>query len=206
MSSLNKVNPTFTVHSRRRLAGGTNNNFSINIELVKGHKYDLSAITRLNLPKTYYTISNNNDSFVLDEILSSATVTIPHGNYNICNFPAVLQEELIAASPNSWNYRVVYNNITKKLEITVFGNSEQPIFDFSNTFIGQQMGWLEEPSDTFVADFLESKHTVNFQKTQFIAILSDIALNTGTLDYSRRPRVSRHRQFFRPGHRNRRLH
>lgn len=176
---LNKDSPNFTVFSRERL-NGTISNFTYNIELQKGHSYDLCALTRFTMPKTYYTISSGNNTLTVQENgISSFGITIPDGYYNVYNFPPLLESLLNNNSVQGLGYTVVYSEITKKLTITQYGQIALGSITF-NSYLSNIMGF-ESPTNA-VAFPVVSVRPVNFQKTQYIAIVSDLASNNGAID------------------------
>lgn len=179
MSGLNKENPNFTIFSRNRI-NGTISDFSINIQLLNGHPYDLCALTRFTMPKTYYTISAGNNTLTVQENgLSSFGITIPNGYYNVYNFPPLLESLLNAGSVQGLGYTVSYSEITKKITITQYGAIALGSITF-NSYLSKIMGFT---SPTLAIAFpVVSQKPVNFQKTQFIAIASDLGSNDGAID------------------------
>jgi len=183
--ALYKESPNFTVFSKKRNFGEISD-FGYSIQLINGHSYDMCALTRLMLPKTYYTISSTNNTLILGEIGVFVTVTVPDGYYNSVNFPGILKGLLEAASPNNLGYEVTFIELTKKLTITCYGTTGSVSITFSSR-LSNIMGFADNSAYAFTYQgssiwTLTSVKSVNFQRTQFISLASDIATNDGAND------------------------
>src|SRR5207248_3322004 len=135
----------------------------------------------------------------LQEGVSSATITIPIGNYSRSSFLKQLQSLLNSASPNHWTYAISVPNTlatgdTGLYTYTVTGNTSQPQFNIGK-YLYEQLGFESNTIYTFSGGTLTSVNVVKFQLEDSIFIHSDIAnngtdnvlqeiLSVDTLDYS----------------------
>jgi hypothetical protein len=75
------------------------------------------------IPKTYYLIPPDSNTFTLNENSTEVTITIEPGNYTLKRFRASLETILNAMSPNRYAYSVGYPGVnepdTGKLTFTV---------------------------------------------------------------------------------------
>src|SRR6185312_10323063 len=101
----------FYINSRDRTSG-TDGNFSAIVQIPQTQAFDSVVVLDVLIPKSYYLVQTNQNTFTLQEGSQQATVTIPVGNYNRNNFQSVLQTQLRAASPNGWVHSVTYPNTT----------------------------------------------------------------------------------------------
>jgi hypothetical protein len=75
-------------------------------------------VLEAEIPFSYYTINQNNNSFTLSEsLIGSTTVTIPEGNYNSTTITSTLSTLLSGASLAARTYSCSYSNTTGKLAI-----------------------------------------------------------------------------------------
>ena len=194
-SSIGKNRPTFIVNSKDR-SSGTTEDFFYRLPLSKNDGFDAVSISSIQIPKTFYTLSEGRDgddnTFVLSELGLDITITIPEGNYNVFNFPIVLKQNLDAASfllGHSWRYIITYpdrltETDTQKFTFEVLGSGGNfPTFTLSDNRIREMMGLDCESGCTFsvIAGKIKliSEYAVNFQWTQYITVKSSIANNAG---------------------------
>src|ERR1700722_15707103 len=98
----------FYVDSHQRLSG-TLSDFTFQFDL-QGQNYDYAVVLQATIPKSYYLVQNGQNTFQLQELTSTVTITMPIGNYSRSSFRAQLQTSLNASSPNSWAYVVSIPN------------------------------------------------------------------------------------------------
>ncbi len=179
--------PTYVIDSRNRLSGNTND-FTYIINVKTDHKFDNFCVVQAQIPKSYYLIdsSRSDTTFILQEGLSQAIISIPDGNYNIYSFQPVLTSALNAASPNGYTYSISYPNgqvaaQTNKYTYSVSGNSGvQPSFVFgpgiTSRGITNLMGFLpDDITYNFSGNMLISNVTLRFQHTFYLQIKSSSA-------------------------------
>lgn len=173
----------FYINSRNRISG-TNSNFSYAIEIDRTKSYTHVCCLQLSIPKSFYLIQEESNTFTLQEGILSATITIPKGNYNINSLESNLTTLLNTASPNGWTYSITYPNTNTsadsgKFTYSVSGNSGvQPQFIFT-TYLYEQLGFEQNSTNTFVANSLESVNVLNLQREGTLYLYSNIANNGG---------------------------
>lgn len=177
------------VDSSNRLSG-TASDFSFNINLDLTQKYDSVVMTSALLPKSYYLITDNNNSFILNENGVDHVITIENGCYILSAFRTEITRVLnVARPPNAWTYVMSFPSIasqanTGKWTWTVTGNGGiQPSFRFTNKLF-LQMGFHENTTNTFVNDTLTSTHVIKLQVEDTLYVCSDIveASSSSTLN------------------------
>ena len=176
---------TYFIDSGERVAGTSNAFQSAPINLGVTNRYDSVILSQVVIPKSWYNVPQNYNTFTLKEKGVSTTITIPVGNYNKNNFQVVLAALLTAASPNGKTYTITYPNIntqadTGKYTFTVtpwtIGDSFQFIFNSQSMF--QQMGFDASSTNTFntTTGVLTSSNVINFQIISSIFITSDLCV------------------------------
>lgn len=172
----------YYINSRNRLSG-TNSNFTYKID-IKDVEPDRIAVLQANIPKSYYLIQDDANSFTLDENGSSVEVTITAGNYSRSTLKTALQSQLNSLSPNGWTYAITFPTASTtvddgKYTFTVSGNSSiQPSFIFSSSNnMFEIMGFDSGSTNSFVADSLKSSNVINLQKENSVFIHSDLCTN-----------------------------
>ena len=84
--------------------------FTYTINLPSQHRFNRICLTRIILPKSWYTVHIGQNTFVLNEGKQSVTIVIPPANYNRRSFALVCQQALSAASPNGFTYEITFPN------------------------------------------------------------------------------------------------
>jgi hypothetical protein len=177
--SLIKDKQLYYVDSHQRLSG-THSDFSFYFDVT--NEYDYAVVLQANIPKSYYIVDINENTFILNEINLSATITLPIGNYSRNSFKAQLQTSLNASSPNGWSYTVNIPNSsitadTGLYTYTVTGNGGvQPQFIIGN-FLGEQLGFDSNTTNTFIGNTLVSVNVVKFQAKDSLFIHSNMCSN-----------------------------
>jgi hypothetical protein len=172
----------FYINSLNRNTG-TSSQFSISIQMPTHEQYDACVVTAATVPISYYLVSNNYNTFNLQENGQIVTITIPAGKYNLNSFCTVVPNLLNAASPNRWTYAMTYNtsftqNNNGMINYTVTGNSSQPSFIFTaQNALNEQFGFSSGSTVTFTTGTLQSSNVVSFVNEQIIYIHSDIVSN-----------------------------
>lgn len=169
----------FYVDSHNRLSG-SHSDFNYQFDF-QGQNFDYAVVLQATIPKSYYLVQNGQNTFNLQELSSTVTISLPIGNYSRSSFKAQLQTSLNAASPNGWTYTVSIPNTavtadTGYYTITVTGNSGQPSF-IIGTYLYEQLGLNPNTTYTFVSNSLTSVNVVNFQLQDSLFIHSDLSNN-----------------------------
>ena len=106
--SLIKSKKLFYIDSHNRLSG-THSNFTYQLD-YKNEDYDHCVVLQASIPKSYWLIQNNQNTFTLDEISNQVTISIPVGNYSRSSFAYQLQYQLNTNSPNHYTYQISIPN------------------------------------------------------------------------------------------------
>lgn len=168
----------YYVDSRNRIEG-TDSDFLFSIKIPSEEKYTHVCILNAVIPKSYYLVRSNKNTFHINENGTVSLVTIPVGNYSRRSFQSVLQTQLNAASIG-WTYTITYPNTsteadTGKYTYTVTGNGGvQPQFIFT-TNVFEQLGFNQNTTVTFVGDTLTSSNVIKMQQEDALFLHSDIA-------------------------------
>jgi hypothetical protein len=177
------------INSNDRLTG-TSSDFQIDLHVgaQSGAVYSRVCVIQLSIPKSFYTVRANFNSFILDEGGLQQTVTLDPGNYNLDAIIVAAKNKLDAASVangNSWVYGVSYPAYTEpatgKLTFTVSGNGGvQPLFIFgpdSASIVNEQLGFLENTSNAFVANTITSVSVINLNSAFSVQLISNCTDN-----------------------------
>ena len=169
----------FYIDSHSRLSG-THSNFTYQLD-YKNEDYDYCVVLQASIPKSYWLIQTNQNTFTLDEISNQVTISIPVGNYSRSSFAYQLQYQLNANSPNHYTYQISIPNSqtgdTGFYTWTVSNNSGvQPRFIFTD-FLYEQFGFEPNSSYVFTDNTLTSINVVKFQLEDSVFLHSDIATN-----------------------------
>ncbi len=163
------------VDSSRRI-GGDDNDFTYNIE------HDVKDCDRIVLAsgafaRSSYTIPEDQNFFTLQEGLQTEPVIVTPGLYTRRTFMPTIVTALNAASPNDWVYACSYSALTNRWTFTVTGNGGvQPSFIFDE-FLYEEMGFLHDTTNAFVANSITSAAMVNFGSSARIYVYCDMCRN-----------------------------
>lgn len=172
----------YYINSRNRI-GGTDSDFTYNIDMKGLHEPTHVALLRAYIPKSYYSIQSGSNTLTLDEDGTTEIITLPEGNYSVNSLKTKLKALLDTASPNGWTYTITTPSTTSqpqtgKLTFSVSGNSSvQPSLVFEDGLY-EQLGFEANSTNDFVADSLVSTNVINLQAEQTLFIHSDIIQDT----------------------------
>ena len=177
MSFISGKHQIFYINSRNRISG-TNSDFQYKIALNSNLDFNKVCVLQALIPKSYYLIQANKNTFTLTEGLDDVIITVPVGNYNRRSFQTVITGLLNSSSPNNWTYSILFPNEniegdTGKYTFVVVGNDSQPSFTFAS-YVYEQLGFEPNSVNTFVADQLNSKNVIKLQKEDSVFIHSNI--------------------------------
>lgn len=165
--------------------GGTNSNFLSQPVDLGINKYDSVCLVQASIPRSFYNVATNYNTFTLYEPTATKTITITltPASYNKINLASVLATTLTAASlasGNGWTYSVSYPASTVgdtfKYTFSVSGNATQPQFIFT-TNLNRQLGFEENTTYTFSANSLTSANCINLSYITRAFIKSNVCLN-----------------------------
>lgn len=163
------------VNSANRVSG-TSSNFVIDVssQVRYPNNYDRIALLALSCPKSYYLINSTNDTFTINEVTGGLkTVTITNGNYSLSTMVTFLNTAINAVT--SYTYVVTSSQSTGKITFTVSGATGNPVFDFSGSTSPYAILGFDQESYTMSANMLTSVNVVNFQLTNTIQLMCDMA-------------------------------
>lgn len=169
------------INSRKRLSG-TDADFTFKVDL-RGLSKNATHCTVLqaNIPKSFYMVQENYNTFELTEEAGNdtVTITIPPGNYNRLTLKTTVANLMTANSPNSHTYTIsippssggddgkyTYRCTGYTLESGITVSSDSNIFEL--------LGFANGSSNSFVDGVLESSNVVKLSKEDSIVIHSDI--------------------------------
>ncbi len=170
------------INSVNRIAG-TSSAFSVGVQIPTTEDYDRCVVTQASIPISYYLIPQGYNTFQLTEGVSTVTISIPVGNYNINSFCSIVQGLLTTYSPNRWTYTMTFpqpysQTSTGLITYTVTGSTSNPSLVFNaKNFLHEQFGFNIGSTVTFNSGTLTSINVVNFINETTLFIHSDIVDN-----------------------------
>jgi len=163
------------INSNNRISG-TSSDFTIDVssQVRYPNNYDRVALLAFSCPKSYYLINSTNDTFTITETSGGLkTVTITHGNYSLSTMVTFLNTAINLVT--AYTYVVTSSTSTGKITFTVSGATGNPVFDFSGSSSPYAILGFEQESYTMAANVLTGVNVVNFQLTNTIQLMSDMA-------------------------------
>jgi len=162
-------------------SSGTSSDFTYNINLRPGNEFNRVTLLQAGIPKSYYSVQNGQNTFILTELAVPTTISLPIGTYTRAALASTLTGLLTGASPHSWSYSVTFPNAAKDVDnglytYSVTGNTGQPSFTFIANSIGELLGF-GQTTYTFTGGVLDSANVVNLQPFQCLQIHSNIVQN-----------------------------
>jgi hypothetical protein len=173
----------FYINSKDRI-NGHNSNFTIKLDHInKNTNFTHVAVLQAVIPKTYYLVSTNNNTFILQEGDVQVTIQIPIGNYSKPSFKNIIPALMNANSPGGFIYQIRDDNIlvgpdTGKFTYSVSNNAGiQPTL-IMNSEVSEQFGFATNSSNSFINNNLVSTQFINFSLENIIYVHSNICQNT----------------------------
>lgn len=177
---------TIYVNSYYMRVSGSDSQFSINLNLPKGKKYNSISVSDIVIPKSYKLIDEKNNTLILIENNVEITITFDVGNYTAEQFMKRLSSLLTSSSLNSivYNVRMYKSNIcdTGLMQFQADNNTNNyPIsFKIYNN-ISYLMGFdwpliigSKDPIiKNFTSNILLSEQTINFAYTNNLYLTCD---------------------------------
>ena len=167
----------FFINSENRVSG-TASDFTYLLEIDPNKEYTHTSLISCSIPKTFYSIQENYNTFILVENSVETTITMPAGNYTRNSFALVLKTKLNATSPNNWVYSITYPNIARTNDtglysFSVAGNTSQPSFQVGS-YLNKQLGFAVDSTQTFISNSLTSTCVSNLNPENNLIIHSNI--------------------------------
>lgn len=169
--------PVILNFSSKDRISGTNSNFqSLPIDLGVNN-YDSVCLLQASIPRSFYNVPSNYNTFTLSENGILKIVTIPPGSYNRINFQNVLQSSINAVA--SYVYTVSYPNTAVQgdtFKYTFSVNNPNPVRFIFTSSLFRQIGFNENSNNLFVAQSLTSTNCINLAYVTRAFIRSDVCL------------------------------
>ena len=173
---------------------GTNTHFSHSVNLPKQNNFDSICVLQASIPKSFYLIAPENNTFFLQEFgFAPVTITIPIGNYTRRSFGIKLQVLLNAASPNLYFYQVGVPNTATEPDTGKYNFSVQtsvlnpaipanaPSLIMEESFQpSESLGFDPYSTNVFFNGNLESTNVCRLQAKNTLFIKSNAVDNGGT--------------------------
>ena len=183
--SLIETKKTFYINSHYRLTGKSSN-FTYYIPILPTDDFDHVSLLQATIPKSFYTVRINLNTFTLQEGTQQVTITVPIGNYSRRSLQATVQSLLNAASPNGITYQISWPDTssasTGKYTFTCSNvGGIQPVFIFQ-TNMYKQLGFDSGSTNSFVNFSLTSTNVINLQPDPLLYLHSDVCSNSNAND------------------------
>ncbi len=182
------ITPNYFVYvdSRKRLGGvGTDSDFTYTMNFPPDVTYDRVTVLDLLCPKSYYLIQAGYNTFQLQELTTTITVSVPLGCYLLGAFQTTITNLLNINSPNGWSYAMTYpvssGPDTGMWTFTVSGNSGQPSLIFDDQLF-EPFGFLSGTTNTFVSNTLVSTCVIKLQAEDRLILHSSMVNNPSNDD------------------------
>lgn len=180
-NSTNSFPVVIPFNSKDRTSGNASSFTSMPTDIGL-NTFDSVVLLASSIPKSWYNMPSNYNTFTLTEKSVNTTITITPGNYNKINLATKLATLLTAGSVtlgNNWTYTVTYPAPTEpddfKYTFNVSGNGAfQPSFTFSTISPERQLGFEQSTTYTFVANALKSVNALNLAYVLRIFLKSNI--------------------------------
>jgi len=181
-------------NSKDRIAGTNSNFISLPVDLGL-NKFDSVCLIQASIPKSYYNVPTNYNSFTLRETddigyVFNITITLPIGNYTKINLASKLSSVMTAASLKGVTY-VITNSVSTEPDTFKFTFTATDlgqigglalVFDDTSPF--RQMGFESDSTNVFnYTGVLQSTNAINlafilraFIKTNLVQNATDSIL------------------------------
>ncbi|GAM17134.1 hypothetical protein SAMD00019534_003090 [Acytostelium subglobosum LB1] len=157
----------FYVNSLNR-SSGTISHFTTSLETYEYDEFDRVAVLQACIPKSFYTVPRNRNTFTLIEYDVSALITVPVGNYSRLSLQDTITSLLNAASPGKYTYSITWPT------------SKQPNtgkYTFLCEDLFHHLGFEQDSTNYFVDGALVSTNVIDLQIENILYIHSDLCSN-----------------------------
>ena len=173
----------FYVNSRDRISG-TDSDFIFKVDMPSMQNFNKICVLSIILPKSYFNVQNNYNTFILEEKGVQTIITVPAANYNRRSLATGIIDLLNTNSPNTWIYDMTYpNSIVEpddgKYTFTVTGNDAQPRLIFDDNGMFELLGFDINSTNIFDSNSLKSSNVCKIQSEDVIRLHSNISDNNG---------------------------
>ena len=183
--SLIKSKQVIHINSSQRLSG-SDSNFTVRVPLMKNNKFNRITVLSASIPKSFYLVPENKNTFIVEEDKAQETVTIPPGNYTVNSFIFVINNLFLQGANFLPKYSVSYPDNryapeTGKLTWTRTGVHDSS-FIFEDTHLAQMFGFDRGSTAIFDGTTLVSTNIIDFQIESTLLLHSNLASNSGQDD------------------------
>lgn len=171
----------YFISSENRLSGSLSNfNYKLP-NFNKSLQYDSILLDGLSIPKTYYLIDTNRNTFIIRENVTNYTVVLSDGCYTAYSLLTEISSKM-ALSGAAFTYDITFSIITGRYLFSVSNNvGVQPSLVFSNTKTANILGF-SALSNPFLLDELYSTQVIKLQAIDSILVSCNFVANqTGIL-------------------------
>eukprot|EP00732_Lithocolla_globosa_P000483 Lithocolla_globosa_v1_NODE_146_length_5712_cov_12.381121.p3 type:complete len:272 gc:universal NODE_146_length_5712_cov_12.381121:3879-3064(-) len=184
MNYLSNKQIVYVDSTKRTNENDSHSNFSYIINIDNKFDFDRVSLLDCTIPKSNYTISNNNNTFTVEENSVQRLITIPVGNYSRKSFKNVLQTKLNENPETGYsNYIVTYDSSsstgdTGKYTFNVTSGANPEVQFIFGTGLTDQAGFNTNTTYTFSSGVLISPNVSNFRSKITFFLKSTICQNT----------------------------
>jgi len=179
---LSKHKLFFDINSKDRISG-TDGHFSYHLDIPDDKNYDHVCLVGATIPKSYYLIPADGNTFTLREENVDAKISLPVGNCSRRSFRAVVEDLLNKHSPKGWVYTVTYPKSTEfdtgKFTYTCSMPNRSVLImpQRKTSHLYEQFGFDPGSLNIFAGGTLESTNVTKFVVHDSIFVRSDICRN-----------------------------
>lgn len=171
----------FYINSKNRNTGVCEN-FTYTIQLYANDNFDRATVMQVEIPKSYYLIQANANTFTLTQGVTVTTITIPIGNYSRRSFQTTIQTLLNTAATGGRLFTVSWPAVsqpnTGKYTFSCTDVSGiEPILTFADSNVAECMGFNRNSTNQFSSFILESTNVINLQLENTLYLHSDLCSN-----------------------------
>lgn len=164
---------TFYINSKKR-ENGTNSNFSYNFDIHEPISH--VSLVYITIPKSYYMIQNNYNTFILIEGAQEIIITIPEGNYTREQLYVQLKIIMDAASLNAVSYTISNNQtLYEDGKLKIITNDaiiNKKLMFLDTNPINEVFGFCKGYTDIFTTQII-SCNVINLSRENTIYLMSD---------------------------------
>lgn len=169
----------FYIDSNNRISG-THSDFAYELNM-EGIKYKYASVLQANIPKSYYLIDEDHNSFFLIEDDLKVLITLPQGTYTRSSMKSVLEKLLNELSPNNLTYKIIIpkSNEAETGKYTFIRDDEEKnisYFQFFNS-VYEALGFNPFSINEFVNKVLVSTNVIKMGIEDSVYIHSDLVQN-----------------------------
>jgi hypothetical protein len=174
MTTLRKQ--VYHINSENRVSG-TASNFVYKLDNFPSWATHVCLVSA-SIPKTWYLINDNNNTFTLTEDGTDISVEITNGDYTKSSFANYLTAKLSSITQSSATYTVSKDSTSASPETGKYTfTTDQTSYTTSFTFgteVYQQLGFEKNTTYTFTDGTLRSVNTINMNKENTVFLRTSL--------------------------------